>query len=79
MEAQAREIAQSLPVLNGALADNDWVAGPLTIADFALASTFMAREPAGISLAEVPHVAGWIERMEQRPSWQKATGEMPNF
>lgn len=69
---QLKDIAQFLPVLDGALAGKDWVAGTLSLADFALATTFMYRDVAGISLAATPHVAAWIERLEARPSWQVA-------
>jgi glutathione S-transferase len=72
--AQVKDVAQFLPVLDANLVGKDWVAGDLSIADFALASTFMFRSAAGISLDEVPQVSGWIERMEQRPSWQSAIG-----
>jgi glutathione S-transferase len=70
--ADLKTIAQFLPVLDRNLADKDWVAGKLSVADFAVASTFMYRKPAGISLEETAHVAAWIERLESRPSWQKA-------
>jgi glutathione S-transferase len=72
IEAQLKDISQFLPVLNANLAGKDWVAGNLSIADFAMASTFMVRRASGISLDEVPHVATWIERMEARSSWQSA-------
>ena len=61
-----------LKVFDDGLADHDWIAGDLSIADFALASTFMFRDAANISLAAVPRVTAWIERMEGRQSWKKA-------
>lgn len=69
---QLKDIDQFLPVLDANLSDKDWVAGDLSVADFAMASTFMLREPAGISLAATPNVSAWIGRMESRPSWQAA-------
>jgi glutathione S-transferase len=70
--ASLKEVAQFLPVLDANLADKDWVAGGLSIADFGIATTLVYRGVAGISLAEAPHVADWITRLEARPSWQAA-------
>lgn len=72
IESQVKDIAQFLPVLKTGLAGKDWVAGKLSLADFALASTFGAREEAGISLADFPNIQGWIDRLESRASWQEA-------
>jgi glutathione S-transferase len=67
-----KEIARLLPILDAGLAGGEWVAGELSIADFAVASTFMLRAKAGIPLDAVPNVAAWIARLEARPSWQRA-------
>jgi len=67
------ETAQFLGVLEKELDGREWVTGDLTLADFALASTFIYREKSGVSLDETPSVAAWIARMEERPSWRKAT------
>jgi len=76
--AEMKNVGQFLDVLESGLADGrEWIAGALSIADFALATTFVFRVAAGISLDQRSHVAGWIARMEQRPSWQKAVGDMP--
>jgi glutathione S-transferase len=72
IEGQLKEIAQLLPVLDANLADKEWVAGDLSVADFAMASTFVYRKGAGIPLDDSPHVAAWMARMEARPSWQAA-------
>ncbi|MEZ5810515.1 MAG: glutathione S-transferase family protein [Rhizobiaceae bacterium] len=76
IEGQLKDIAQLLPVLNANLADKEWIAGDLSVADFAVASTFTYRDPAKISLADVPHVSGWISRLEARPSWKKAVAPL---
>jgi glutathione S-transferase len=73
---QVKEIEQFLPVLDANLADKDWVAGDLSIADFAVASTFVYRAPAGISLERTPNVSTWIDRIEGRPSWQSAVAPL---
>lgn len=70
---QLKDTEQYLGVLEGSMGDKEWVAGPLSVADFAVASTFMYRKPAKISLDAYPKVDAWIGRMEARESWQKAT------
>ena len=73
---QLKEIEQFLPVLNANLKDKEWVAGKLSIADFAMASTFVYRAPSGISLEKTPHAAAWIERLEARPAWHSAVAPL---
>ncbi|MGI3186545.1 glutathione S-transferase family protein [Nioella aestuarii] len=72
IDSGVKEIAQFLPVLEAGLNGKDWVAGNLSVADFALASAFVFRKEGDISLADYPNVTGWIDRMESRPSWQEA-------
>jgi glutathione S-transferase len=72
VESQLKELAQFLPVLEANLAGKEWVAGDLSLADFAMGSTFIYRKPAGIPLDEVPNIAAWMTRIESRPSWQAA-------
>jgi len=76
VEAERKATDQFLTVLEGGLEGRDWIAGNLSLADFYLATTFMYREPAGISLANLPNVAGWIARLEARESWQKAVAPL---
>ena len=47
--------------------------------DFAIATSLMYRDVAGISLACTPHVAGWIERVKARPFWQAAVAPIRDF
>ena len=70
--AQMKDVCQFLDVLEKNIAGKDWVAGDLSVADFAVASTFMFRKQADISLETTPHVTMWIERLEARKSWQAA-------
>lgn len=72
VEAKLKDLVQFLPVLEAGLAEKDWVADTLSVADFALASTFVFRRDADISLEDFPNVAGWIERMESRTAWADA-------
>jgi glutathione S-transferase len=70
--AKMTEVERFLRVLDAGLEGKEWLGGTLSLADFAVASTFTLREPAGISLADAPKVATWIKRVEALPSWQKA-------
>lgn len=72
IQSQIKDVDQFLPILEEALKDRQWIAGALSIADFALASTFVVHERAGMTLDKAPNIAAWTERMGQRPSWQKA-------
>ena len=76
VEAERKATDQFLAVLETGLDDKDWIAGALSLADFYLATTFMYRDHAGISLDEFPRVAGWIGRLEARDSWQKAVAPL---
>ena len=79
IDGQLKEISQFLPVLDANLAGQDWVAGALSLADFAVGSTLVYSKGAGISLAEAPHVAAWMERLDARPSWQTAIAPVAAF
>ena len=79
MAPQLKEAAQFLPVLDGALAAGDWIAGELSIADFAIATTLIYREPAGIDCSALPNLLAWMNRIEARPSWQKAVAPITAF
>jgi glutathione S-transferase len=70
--AKTAEIDRYLPMLDAALSGKQFIAGELSLADFATAAPFVLREPAGISLAKVPNVAAWLSRVEALPSWRKA-------
>ena len=76
VEAERKATDQFLAVLETGLDDRDWIAGALSLADFYLATTFMYRDQAGISLDEFPRIAGWIGRLEARDSWQKAVAPL---
>jgi len=74
--AEMKNVDQFLDVFEIGLADGrQWIAGGLSVADFALATTFVHRVAAAISLEKRPKVAAWIARMEQRPSWQHAVAD----
>ena len=72
IDAELKNVDQFLAVLEIGLEGKDWIAGQLSLADFALATTFMYRTQSDISLDDLPNVANWIERLESRKSWQDA-------
>lgn len=72
IEAELKNVDQFLAVLEIGLEAKDWIAGDLSVAEFALASTFMYRAQSDIALDDLPNVTAWIERLEARPSWQDA-------
>ena len=76
VEAERKATDQFLAVLETGLDNRDWIAGTPSLADFYLATTFMYRDQAGISLDEFPRIAGWIGRLEARDSWQKAVAPL---
>ena len=67
-----KTVADLLPVLDNALAGKDWIAGKLSLADFALATTFVLRKAANLGVEKFRNVTAWIERLEALPSWQAA-------
>lgn len=69
---ELKTVAELLPILDAALGGQQWIAGGLSIADFALASTFMLRKSAKLGVEAHANVSGWIERLEATPGWQKA-------
>lgn len=74
--ASLEEARRYLAVLEPRLADRAWVVDDLSVADFALASTFTFRKAAGIALDDFPNVSAWIARVEALPSWQRATAPL---
>lgn len=72
IDAEIKNVDQFLAVLEIGLDGKDWIAGALSVADFALATTFMYRQQSDIPLDELPAVAAWINRLEARKSWQDA-------
>ena len=69
---ELKTVADLLPILDRALDGKEWIAGSLSIADFALATTFMLRKSARLGVEAHPNVENWITRLEARPSWQQA-------
>ena len=59
-------------VLDTCLAGKEYVAGRLSVADFALAAHLANREPAGLDIKPYPNLSAWLARIEARESWKKS-------
>lgn len=69
------EVASMSAILDAALAGREYVAGPLTLADFALAAHYSLAGAAGLSLAAHPRVETWLTRVCARDSMKRALGD----
>ena len=61
-----------LRTLDTWLGSHQWLADNLSVADFALAVTFMTRKDINFDISGWKNVTGWLARVEARPSWQQA-------
>lgn len=69
----AERFKKPLAVLDGALAGEQWLAGPdFTIADLNVASILMLAPMAGLDLSSAPHAAAWLGRCTARPALARA-------
>ena len=62
-------------ILDGALAGREYVAGPLTIADFALAAHYSLAAPCGLDVARHRRVDSWLARVTARDSMKRALAD----
>ncbi len=58
-------------VLNGRLADRDFVAGSYSIADMAIIGWATLWEGQSMDIADFPHVKRWLDRLTARPAVEK--------
>jgi glutathione S-transferase len=71
-DATAR-LSRFLPVLDRQLADRDFVAGPLSIADFAMGPR-LDRDPGFLQFDVAPYrnIGAWVARLAAKPYWATA-------
>jgi glutathione S-transferase len=55
-------------VLDGRLADNEWLAGDYSIADIANWCWVRSHKWSGVDLSDLPHVIRWIDAIQARPA-----------
>ncbi len=75
IEAGTADFAAVTAVLDGALDGAEYVAGPLTIADFALAAHYSLAEACRLDLAPFPRVSSWLARVAARDSMKRALAD----
>jgi glutathione S-transferase len=73
--AGTADFAAMTAILDGALAGKEYVAGALSIADFALAAHFSLAAACGLALAPHARVESWLARMVARDSMKRALAE----
>lgn len=70
----ATNLGNELKLLEGQLAATKWVAGTqFSLADIALGPIVKRCIGFPLGLAPLPKIAGWIEALQSRPAFQKAT------
>ncbi|HYV67634.1 MAG TPA: glutathione S-transferase C-terminal domain-containing protein [Myxococcales bacterium] len=72
VEAGRKELARYLPVLEGALADREWLERQFSLADVAYAPHLWLVAEGGFDLSPYPRVRDWLDRLLARPAWRKA-------
>lgn len=75
VEAARKELARYLPVLEGALANQNWLEGDFSIADIAYAPHLLILAEGSFDFSAYPRVRAWLDRLQARPAWRK-TAEM---
>ncbi len=69
------EFAKLTAILDSALAGREYLAGALSIADFALASHYSLSAVAGLDLGPYRHVNAWLSRVLARDSMRRALAD----
>jgi GSH-dependent disulfide-bond oxidoreductase len=68
LERYSKETRRLYRVLDKRLSEVDFVAGPISIADFAILGWAWRHERHQVDLAEYPHVKCWYATMMARPA-----------
>jgi glutathione S-transferase len=62
-------------ILDAALDGREYLAGPLSLADFALAAHYSLAGPSGLDVARHPRVEAWLSRIVARDSMKRALAD----
>ena len=73
--AGTADFAAATAVLDRSLAGREYVAGPLSIADFALAAHYSIAPACGLELSRFGTVESWLARMLARDSMKRALAD----
>ena len=77
IERYQREVRRLLEVLNGRLADNEYLAGDYSIADIANFSWARGYEWSGTSIEGLDHLKRWLDVIGARPAVQRGLAVPP--
>jgi glutathione S-transferase len=69
------EFTRLTPILDSALEGREYVAGPLSIADFALASHYSLASTCGLDVTPHARVNAWLARVLARDSMRRALAD----
>jgi len=75
VDAGVAEFAVYSAVLDKALEGREYVAGALSVADFALWGYYALRGVAGLEVSAYPHLGAWLTRIEERSSVKAAVAD----
>jgi glutathione S-transferase len=75
IDAGTAEFAKMSAVLDAALDGREYVAGRLSVADFALAAPYSLASSCGLDVTPHPRVNAWLARMLARDSMRRALAE----
>jgi glutathione S-transferase len=71
IERYQNETMRLYQVLDNQLADRDYIAGELSIADFATYPWVRGHRWAGLSIEDLPNLSAWCDRLAERPAVQR--------
>jgi glutathione S-transferase len=77
VERYRRESRRLFEVLDGRLAQNEWLAGDYSIADIANWSWVHTHEWPGVPIEGLPHLQRWVAAIAARPAVQKGIATPP--
>ncbi|MFO0727368.1 MAG: glutathione S-transferase family protein [Myxococcota bacterium] len=72
IEAGMIEVRKACAVMEASLGAREYLAGALSVADFALAAHFSVAPAAGIDVSPYPKLNAWLDRMLKRDSLKRA-------
>jgi glutathione S-transferase len=75
IEAGTAEFAKFCAVLDASLGDKEYVAGRLSVADFALAATYSIASSCGLDVTPFQKVSAWLGRVLARDSMRRALAD----
>jgi glutathione S-transferase len=75
IDAGTAEFAKLSAVLDASLGNREYVAGRLTLADFALASHYSLAATAGLDVTPYARVNEWLSRVLSRSSMRRALAD----